>query len=365
MVRQLRKKGQPIFILMIFLTLLISVPFQPALAALIETETVINPDRVKDTRVLLNQLMAREDVRTALLSYGINPVEIEARVAAMTDSEILQVKQSIDQLPAGGQLAPDAGFIVIAVLMILAFVVLLVLLISGVVYAGIKVSEQNEQNEQEYSKSTPYPAPPRVGPVPSVNPDEQWTGAWRVIDGQDSRGYVLKQTGNSVVSTSESDYRVEAKVYGAMIVGAWYSSTGSSTRNGFKAIIADDFLSFKGDINSQTFFTCQKIESKSAAANVKLSGPSGPWAGKWKVQGSPLVSGLWVLRQDGETVISTDESYYRAKGKVAGDWLEGEVFRKVGIDFKFNFVLSSDGKSFDGYIEETTGTKRISGIKVE
>jgi hypothetical protein len=59
MVRLLRKKGQPIFILMIFLTLLISVPFQPALAELIETETVINPDRIKDTRVLLNQLMAR------------------------------------------------------------------------------------------------------------------------------------------------------------------------------------------------------------------------------------------------------------------------------------------------------------------
>jgi hypothetical protein len=37
MVRLLRKKGQPIFILMISLTLLISVPFQPALAALIET----------------------------------------------------------------------------------------------------------------------------------------------------------------------------------------------------------------------------------------------------------------------------------------------------------------------------------------
>ena len=105
MVRLLRKKGQPIFILMIFLTLLISVPFQPALATLIQTETVINPDRAKDTRALLNQLMAREDVRTALLSYGINPVEIEARVAAMTDSEILQVKQAIDQLPAGGQVA--------------------------------------------------------------------------------------------------------------------------------------------------------------------------------------------------------------------------------------------------------------------
>jgi hypothetical protein len=357
MVRLLRKKGQPIFILMIFLTLLISVPFQPALAALIETETVINPDRIKDTRVLLNQLMAREDVRTGLLSYGINPVEIEARVAAMTDSEILQVKQAIDQLPAGGQVAPDAGFALIILAVVIVAALLILLLISGVVYGGIKVYEHAEQKEQEYSKSTPYPAPPRVGPVPSVNPDEPWTGVWKVIDGQDSRVYVLKQTGNSIVSTSESDYRVEAKVYGAMIVGTRFDMT----KNNFKAIIADDFLSFKGDINSQTFFTCQKIESKSAAVNVK---PSGSWAGKWKVQGSPLVSGLWVLRQDGETVISTDESYYRAKGKAAGDWLEGNVYRTRN-DLKFNFALSSDGNSFDGYIDETTGTKLISGIKVE
>jgi hypothetical protein len=148
-----------------------------------------------------------------------------------------------------------------------------------------------------------------------------------------------------------------------MIVGAWYS-TGSSTRNAFKAIIADDFLSFKGDINSQTFFTCQKIESKSAAVNVK---PSGPWAGKWNVQGASAASGLWVLKQEGETVTSTDESYYRVRGKAAGDKFEGDVMR-LGAnrrDIKFNFVLSSDGKSFDGITEETTGTNRISGIKVE
>jgi hypothetical protein len=364
MVRQLRKKGQPIFILMIFLTLLISVPFQPALAALIETETVINPDRVKDTRVLLNQLMAREDVRTALLSYGINFFEADRRIAAMTDSEILQVKQAIDQFPAGGQaVAPDAGFALIILVIAVLATLLILLFISGGVYAVIKVNEQNEQKEQEYSKSTPYPAPPRVGPVPSVNPDEPWTGAWKVDDGQDSRVYVLKQTGNSVVSTSESDFRVEAKVYGAMIVGAWYT-TGSNTRNGFNAIIADDFLSFKGDINSQTFFTCQKIESKSAAVNVKSSGP---WAGKWNVQGATYASGLWELKQEGETVTSTDESYYRVRGKAAGDKFEGDVMR-LGAnrrDIKFNLVLSSDGKSFYGITEEETGTKRISGIKVE
>jgi len=265
-------------------------------------------------------------------------------------------------MPAGG-MDPwtELALIILAVVIVASFLILS--LISGVVYGGIKVYEHAEQKEQEYSKSTPYPAPPRVGPVPSVNPDEPWTGVWRVIDGQDYRFYVLKQTGNSVVSTSESDFRVEAKVYGAMIVGAWYS-TGSSTRNAFKAIIADDFLSFKGDINSQTFFTCQKIESKSAVVNVKSSGP---WAGKWNVQGASAASGLWVLKQEGETVTSTDESYYRVRGKAAGDKFEGDVMR-LGAnrrDIKFNLVLSSDGKSFDGITEETTGTKRISGIKVE
>jgi hypothetical protein len=363
MVRLLRKKGQPIFILMIFLTLLISVPFQPALAALIETETAINPDRVRDTRVLLNQLMAREDVRTALLSYGINPVEVDARVAAMTDDEITTVANTMKDMPAGGAYEAIL-YIFIALVIVASF--LLLLIISGVVYGGIKIYEQIEQKErqeQEYSKSTPYPAPPRVGPGPSVNPDQPWTGVWRVIDGQDSRVYVLKQTGSSVVSTSESDYTVEAKVFGAMIVQAGYI-TGSSTRNDFKAIIADDFLSFKGDINSQTFFTCQKIESKSAAVNVK---PSGSWAGKWNVQGASFASELWELKQEGETVTSTDESYYRVRGKAAGDKFEGDVTR-LGVhrrDIKFNFVLSSDGKSFDGLIKETTGTKRISGNKVE
>jgi hypothetical protein len=242
MVRLLRKKGQPIFILMIFLTLLISVPFQPALASLVQTETVIDPDRVKDTRELLNQLISRED-------------EVDARVAAMTDEEIATVANTMKDMPAGG--AYEA-ILYIFIAVVIAASLLILLIISGVVYGGIKVYEHLEQKEQEYSKSTPYPAPPRVGPVPSVNPNEPWTGAWKVIDGQASGVYILKQNGDSVVSTPESDFRVEAKVYGAMIVGTRFDMT----KNNFKAIIADDFLSYKGDINSQTFFTCQKIESK-------------------------------------------------------------------------------------------------------
>jgi hypothetical protein len=141
MVRRLRKKGQPIFILMIFLTLLISVPFQPALAALIETETVINPDRVKDTRVLLNQLMAREDVRTALLSYGINPVEADARVVSMTDDEITNVANTIKEMPAGGLANTWAGMAALFLgLAILAVVVIFILIPAGV-WAVVETSK--------------------------------------------------------------------------------------------------------------------------------------------------------------------------------------------------------------------------------
>jgi hypothetical protein len=45
----------------------------------------------------------------------------------------------------------------------------------------------------------------------------------------------------------------------------------------------------------------------------------------------------------------------------------GDVIRLAGSrrDPKLNLVLSSDGKSFEGSIEEATGIKRISGIKVE
>jgi len=350
-----------VFMGMTVLAFLIAIPVDRALAALVDTQaskTELDPEHF---RMRMKNLLAREDVKVALLHHGINPTEVEARIAAMTDKELSQFSGNVGALPAaaGGEIMVFP--LGILILILLGYVLVITGIISLGVYAGAKLGANlQKQQEEEYAKTTPYPAPPRVGPVPSVNPDEPWTGAWKVADGQASGVYVFKQTDDSVVSTPESDFRVEAKVYGAMISGAWFDRT----RNNFKAIIADDFLSFKGDINSRTFFTCQKIESKSAAVNVK---PSGPWAGKWNVQGASSASGLWALKQEGETVTSTDESYYRVRGKAAGDKFEGDVMRLGGNrrDIKFNFVLSSDGKSFDGYTEETTGTKRISGIKVE
>jgi hypothetical protein len=70
--------------------------------------------------------MAREDVRSALSAQGIDLLEAEARIASLSNSEVIAVVDEIEQLPAGGN---AVGIIVGAVLIV--FLVLLVTDILG------------------------------------------------------------------------------------------------------------------------------------------------------------------------------------------------------------------------------------------
>jgi hypothetical protein len=105
---------------------LISTPYQSALAALINTETILAENQSQEARDYLKQLMAREDVRSALIAQGIDPMEAEARIASLSDSEVIAVVDEIEQLPAGGS---ALGIIVGAVLIV--FLVLLATDILG------------------------------------------------------------------------------------------------------------------------------------------------------------------------------------------------------------------------------------------
>ncbi|MGE5258445.1 MAG: PA2779 family protein [Hyphomicrobiales bacterium] len=116
-----RRKGQPVFFLMITLALLISIPYQPALAALIGTETAMNSANGADVRERLQQYLAREDVRAALLAQGIDPSEAQARIESLTDSELAQIAGQFDKLPAAG----DGLGLVIAVLIIILLVIVI------------------------------------------------------------------------------------------------------------------------------------------------------------------------------------------------------------------------------------------------
>ena len=121
----IRKKVQPVCILMTILMLLLSVPYQSALAAMVETETVLEMSRGEGARDYVKQVLAREDVRSALIARGVDPLEAIARVDSLTDSEARQLANQIEQLPAGGG---ALGF-VIAILVIVILVLVIVRLI--------------------------------------------------------------------------------------------------------------------------------------------------------------------------------------------------------------------------------------------
>ena len=121
----IRSKAQPVAILMIILTILLSVPYQSAVAALVETETILDTSRGQEARETLKQFMARTDVRSAIVSQGVDPLEADARLDSLTDAEVIQLADHIDQLPAGGEFF---GFI-IAVLLIVILVLVIIKLI--------------------------------------------------------------------------------------------------------------------------------------------------------------------------------------------------------------------------------------------
>lgn len=121
----LRRKVKPIAFLMITLTILLSVPPQSAVAALVETEIMLDMSRSLEARETVRQFMAREDVRSAIVSQGVDPLEANARLDSLTDAEVIQLADQIEQLPAGGDFL---GF-VIAVLVIVILVLVIIRLI--------------------------------------------------------------------------------------------------------------------------------------------------------------------------------------------------------------------------------------------
>ncbi len=101
--------------------MLLSVPYQAAFAALVETETMLDMSRGLEARETLKQFMVREDVRSAIVSQGVDPLEADARLNSLSDAEVIQLADRVDQLPAGG----DALGLAISVLVIVILVLVI------------------------------------------------------------------------------------------------------------------------------------------------------------------------------------------------------------------------------------------------
>ncbi len=119
-----RQTLKPVSFFLAIFVLMISGPFQSAHAAMIGTESVLDTSRGQQARVYLKSLLAREDVRAALVARGLDPLEAKSRIDSLSDAEAVNAAGRFDQLPAGSG--------ILEAILIISFLVFLILLITDI-----------------------------------------------------------------------------------------------------------------------------------------------------------------------------------------------------------------------------------------
>ena len=92
----------------------------PAAAGIVGTADAVAAVQQQDRRNAVQDVLARADVREQMVGLGVDPAEVEARIAALTDAEVATLASRLEGAPAGGDALAVIG-IVFVVLMILEF----------------------------------------------------------------------------------------------------------------------------------------------------------------------------------------------------------------------------------------------------
>ena len=124
--RRIRRVEKSVSILMVLLLVMITTPVSSVFAAMVGTETILIDQDTLDARDLVRSFLDRQDVQSQLTARGIDSDEAKARVDSLSDAEVMQIADRIDELPAGGDFWGTFAFVLIIV-----FLTLLVLEILG------------------------------------------------------------------------------------------------------------------------------------------------------------------------------------------------------------------------------------------
>ena len=95
-----------------------------AYAGVISTQQYLTTVDREATRARIDAVLAREEVRSRLEQYGVDPLAADARIAALTDQELELLATELENMPAGGDLLAIVG---------ITFIVLLILELTGVI----------------------------------------------------------------------------------------------------------------------------------------------------------------------------------------------------------------------------------------
>ena len=110
------------------LLLVVSAPWSTTVqAALVTTDQVMaDPSAVAGNLEKVVHFLQQDAVREHLVAMGVDPSQVEARLAALSPAELAQLSARIDQMPAGGD---GIGAVVVAILIV--FLVLLITDLAG------------------------------------------------------------------------------------------------------------------------------------------------------------------------------------------------------------------------------------------
>ncbi|MBI5450096.1 MAG: PA2779 family protein [Gammaproteobacteria bacterium] len=113
----MRSISRPVahFVICCFAMFSLSMP--AAQAGMIGTDTVLSAEQRTADQAQLSQLLARADVTQKLVALGVNPADVQQRIAGLSDDELQTLAAQIDTLPAGG----DALGVIVLIFLVLLF----------------------------------------------------------------------------------------------------------------------------------------------------------------------------------------------------------------------------------------------------
>ena len=98
----LKKTVRSTSIFMATVLFLFSTAYQSASAAMIGTEQLLQAKDPQEIRDNLQNMLGREEVKNALLAWGLDPLEARLRIQSLSDREVQMMAHKINSLPAGG-----------------------------------------------------------------------------------------------------------------------------------------------------------------------------------------------------------------------------------------------------------------------
>ena len=127
----IRQHSKPTGVFLVILMVLVAVPYQSVLAAMIETEATLDITlKGQEARDTIKTILAREDAQAVLRAQGIDPLEAMARVDSLTDAEAQRIVDEIEELPAGGNF-------LLTFLLVVGIIVVILIITDAMGYTNV------------------------------------------------------------------------------------------------------------------------------------------------------------------------------------------------------------------------------------